>query len=97
MANDYNYNPLQNNWIGHHYPDSKVQGANVGPTSVLSAPDGPHVGPMDLVIRVSTSACKHGDKPFEYAEFRVGFHIVTSLYLDWTLVLSKIFDWSVFF
>ena len=32
-------------------PDSKVHGANVGPTWVLSAPDGPHVGPMNLAIR----------------------------------------------
>ena len=32
-------------------PDSKVQGANVGPTWVLSAPDGPHVGPLNLAIR----------------------------------------------
>ena len=24
-------------------PDNKVQGANMGPTWVLSAPDGPHV------------------------------------------------------
>ena len=34
------------------YPDSKVHGANMGPTWVLSAPDGPHVGPRILVIRV---------------------------------------------
>ena len=33
-------------------PDSKVHGAKVGPTWVLSAPDGPHVGPMNLAIRV---------------------------------------------
>ena len=33
-------------------PDSKVHGANMGPTWVLSAPDGPHVGSMDLAIRV---------------------------------------------
>ena len=33
------------------FPDSKVQGANMGPTWVLSAPDGPHVGPMNLAIR----------------------------------------------
>ena len=33
-------------------PDSTVHGANMGPTWVLSAPDGPHVGPMNLVIRV---------------------------------------------
>ena len=33
------------------YPDSKVHGANMGPTGVLSAPDGPHVGPVNLAIR----------------------------------------------
>ena len=27
---------------------SKVHGANMGPTRVLLAPDGPHVGPMNL-------------------------------------------------
>ena len=32
-------------------PDSKDHGANMGPTWVLSAPDGPHVGPMNLTIR----------------------------------------------
>ena len=32
-------------------PDSKVHGANMGPTWVLSVPDGPHVGPMNLAIR----------------------------------------------
>ena len=32
-------------------PDSKVHGANMGPTWVLPAPDGPHVGPMNLVVR----------------------------------------------
>ena len=34
-------------------PDSKVHGANMRPTWVLSAPDGPHVGPMNLAIRES--------------------------------------------
>ena len=39
-------------------PDSKVHGANMGPTWVLSATDGPHVGPMNLAIRVcSSKAC----------------------------------------
>ena len=36
----------------HKYPDSEVHGANMGPTWVLSAPDGPHVGPMYLAIKV---------------------------------------------
>ena len=35
-----------------NYPDSKVHGANMGPIWVLSAPDGPHIGPMNLAIRV---------------------------------------------
>ena len=36
------------------YPDSKFYGANMGPTWLLSAPDGPHVGPMNLAIREDT-------------------------------------------
>ena len=39
-------------WKEAHYPDNKVHGANMGPTWVLSAPDGPHSGPMNLAIRV---------------------------------------------
>ena len=39
-------------WIRWYFPDSKVHGANMGPTWVLSAPDGPHVGPLNLAIRV---------------------------------------------
>ena len=31
-------------------PDSKVHGANMGPTWVLSAPGWPHVGPMNPAI-----------------------------------------------
>ena len=37
--------------ITNAIPYSKVIGANMGPTWVLSAPDGPHVGPMNLAIR----------------------------------------------
>ena len=32
-------------------PDSKVHGANMGPTRVLSVPGGSHIGPMNLAIR----------------------------------------------
>ena len=31
-------------------PDSKVHGANMGPTWVLLASDGPHVVPMNIAI-----------------------------------------------
>ena len=37
---------------GKSSSDNKFRGANIGPTWVLSAPDGPHVGPMNLAIRV---------------------------------------------
>ena len=42
-------------WILKGSPDSKFHGANMGPTWVLSAPDGPHVGPMNLAIWVSNA------------------------------------------
>ena len=38
--------------LGHLVPKSKVHGTNMGPTWVLSAPCGPHVGPINLVIGV---------------------------------------------
>ena len=47
-----------------NFPDSKVQGANMGPTWALSAPDGPHVGPINLASRVWSSR----SHLFEYAE-----------------------------
>ena len=31
-------------------PDNNVHGANMGPTWILSAPDGPHVGPINRAI-----------------------------------------------
>ena len=36
------------------YPDSKVHGANMGPIWGRQDPGGPHVGPMDFAIRVTT-------------------------------------------
>ena len=41
-------------------PDNKVHGAIMGPTWVLSAPDGPHVGPMNLAIWDGTSIVGSG-------------------------------------
>ena len=50
-------------WFMYGIPDSKVHGANMGPTWVLSAPDGPHVGPMNLVIRDATSCSLSDNTP----------------------------------
>ena len=35
------------------FPDNKVHGVNMGPTWVLAASDGPHIGPMNLAIRAA--------------------------------------------
>ena len=35
---------------GNNYPDSKVYGANMGPTWGRQDPGGPHVGSMNLAI-----------------------------------------------
>ena len=45
---------------GHvcHFPDNKYHGANMGSIWVLSAPDGSHVGPMNLAIRVAAVGCQ---------------------------------------
>ena len=42
------------------YTDSKVHVANMGPTWVLSSPGGPHVGPMNLIIRVLLQQVQYG-------------------------------------
>ena len=41
----------------YQFPDSKAHVAHMRPTWVLSAPDGPHVGPMNLAIREVTIGC----------------------------------------
>ena len=38
--------------ICNDVPDNKVLGANMGPTWVLPAPDGPHIGPINFTIGV---------------------------------------------
>ena len=54
-------------------PDSKVHGAIMGPAWVLSAPDGPHVGPMNLAIRVVTTDTYGCDRPPQHAQLMQAF------------------------
>ena len=51
-------------------PDSKVHGDNMGPTWVLLAPDGSHVGPMNLAIR---GLLKTHHKCYEYPHISLAF------------------------
>ena len=43
--------PLQTNDDVWDHPNSKIHVDHMGPTWALSAPGGPHVGPMNLPIR----------------------------------------------
>ena len=52
MTNHFNYLLPHfgvGKWYFHSNPVSKVHGANMAPTLVLSAPDGSHAGPMTLL------------------------------------------------
>ena len=58
MCQEFNLKELGAMWLQKkitaftiYILDSKVYGAYIGPTWVMSAPDGPHVGPMNLAIR----------------------------------------------
>ena len=46
-------------------PDNKIHGANMEPTWVLSAPYGPHVGPMKLAIRAVLKALSCSKLPWQ--------------------------------
>ena len=72
------------------YPDSKVHRANMGPTWVLSAPVWPHVGPMNLAIRVNIYTpllvlhlVHRINTAVEYAFFILVFEVLISGNLYW--------------
>ena len=63
------------------FPDSKVHGANMGPTWVLSAPDGPQIVPMNIAIRVIYQT--------------TSFILANKLLLDHSALQSEVFIWAV--
>ena len=72
-------------------PDSKVHGANMGTTWVLPAPHGPHVGPMNLVIRALLRRTVQEDVPLitQLCLSRQSEHIL----MKWGLV-DTILQWG---
>ena len=70
------------------YPDSKVSGANMGPTWELPAPDGPHVDPMNLAIRVppATAAIDASwSIPISIYQYENSISNITKLFYLWIL------------
>ena len=83
-------------WATRINPDSRVHGANMGPTWVLSAPGGPHVGPMSLAIWEGTrhvsyyasfAQWKSINKPWSIEVHRMANRL--SLCYRWVPVLKK--------
>ena len=60
-------------------PDSKVPGPNMGPAWDLSAPDGPHVGPMNIAFR-AVSAIKYAQR----------FAFVLSIFMVYTPIYYRV-------
>ena len=61
-------------------PDSKVHGPSIGPTWFLSAPGGPHVGPINLAFRDDHDITNHGKTMREFDGYTVAVVIIYSPY-----------------
>ena len=69
-------------------PDSKVHGANMGPTWVLSAPDGPHVGPMNLATRIGST--DHWQTTTKHKKVPIMCIIIRMWYICcWGIIISN--------
>ena len=82
----HNKNCLLNAW---DVPDSKVHVANMGPTWVLLAPDGPHVGPMNLAIRGTTGFLFSCDQAALWTVFSVRPSVCLSHLFDYVPIISS--------
>ena len=66
---------LETPMCAEKYPDNKIHGANMGPTWVLLAPGGPHVGPINLVIRVYNVDVKIWMSNQTHRKYEIGFYL----------------------
>ena len=84
--------PIGFDFLTQTLPDSEVHGANMGPTWVLSAPDGPHVGPTNLAIRtVYLNNDQHGrQNTLEIFRDKYDLVITRPSNAPWTAILFVI-------
>ena len=71
-------------------PDSKVHGANMGPTWVLSAPCGPHVGPINLAVRAAIQQEKGRTRVWTFRVSLVIYHKVNTSTVGFNVVLCHL-------
>ena len=76
-------------------PDSKVHGVNIGPTWVLSAPAGPHFGPMNFAIRDvhNTLRCVAHVNFIEYTEWCGGCSV--ELFIAHMIIIMLFISWAM--
>ena len=74
----YPFRPALRHWYWND-PDSKVPGVNMGPTWVLSIPDGPYVDLMNLAIRGWHDCPRHNAVNLRYKAIIV-LHNATAKY-----------------
>ena len=70
-------------------PDSKVHGENMGPTCVMSAPGGPHVGPMNPAIWVMFMDICHIDN-YIFEWLPVALLLLVNASSSWVLYGSEV-------
>ena len=71
------------------YPDSKVHGANVGPTWGQQGPGGPHVGPMNLAIWVCMKVVINYSG---VCSARLKWSIISTMQVKWVFVSHSRFQ-----
>ena len=69
-------------------PDSKVHGISMGPTWVLSAPRGPHVGSINIAIRENDEDEKEEESGGDRKVFFFIFSPIIYYYLPYMLHIS---------
>ena len=71
-------------------PENKVYLANMGPTWVLSAPDGPHDGRMNFASRYAVNIIYwHSVCPVAHSVLSYGQRLVLLTFIDSNLNLDK--------
>ena len=73
-----------------NFPDSKIHGANMGLTWVLSAPDGPHVSPMNLAIRVGFLMSMTWVRSTRVSEYKTKMMLMAQCKKDVTPLLTHL-------
>ena len=86
-------NPFSNHYCFTFCEDTQIarfMGANMGPTWVLSAPCGPHVGPINHALRVKIHIPEYSDYPTNAVETSMKNTRLVERINGWSLIIDQI-------